>query len=85
MVSLKSKPIEVTSKEYDLLKALMDANGRVLSREFLLERVWGYDGSLHIETRTIDMHIGQLRKKIKTEGARIVTVKNVGYRFDLES
>ena len=85
IVSLKSKPVELTSKEYDLLKALMEANGRVLSRDFLLEKVWGYDGSLNIETRTIDMHVGQLRKKIKTEGDRIITVKNVGYRFDLDS
>ena len=85
VVTLKSKPIELTSKEYDLLKALFEAHGRVLSREFLLNQVWGYDESLNIETRTVDMHIGQLRKKIKTEGHRIVTVKNVGYRFDHES
>ena len=84
IVTLKSKPIELTSKEYDLLKALMETSGRVLSRDHLLEKVWGYDGSLNIETRTIDMHIGQLRKKIKNEGDRIVTVKNVGYRFNLE-
>lgn len=85
VVSLKTKPIELTSKEYDLLKALMEAQGRVLTRDWLLEQVWGYHDSLNIETRTIDMHIGQLRKKIKTEGERIVTVKNVGYRFEPEN
>jgi two-component system, OmpR family, alkaline phosphatase synthesis response regulator PhoP len=85
VVSLKAKPIELTSKEYDLLKALMEAQGRVLTRDWLLEQVWGYHDSLNIETRTIDMHIGQLRKKIKTEGERIVTVKNVGYRFEPEN
>ena len=85
IVTLKSKPVEFTSKEYDLLKILMESHGRVLSRDFLLEKVWGYDGSLNIETRTIDMHIGQLRKKLKQEGERIMTVKNVGYRFDQES
>lgn len=84
-VSLKGKPIELTSKEYDLLKALLEARGRVLSRELLLSQVWGYDESLNIETRTVDMHVGQLRKKLKTEAARIVTVKNVGYRLDHES
>jgi two-component system, OmpR family, alkaline phosphatase synthesis response regulator PhoP len=84
-VSLKNKPIELTSKEYDLLKALLEARGRVLSRELLLGQVWGYDESLNIETRTVDMHVGQLRKKLKTEANRIVTVKNVGYRFDHES
>ena len=85
IVSLKGKAVELTSKEYDLLKALMEAEGRVLSRDFLLEKVWGYDGSMNIETRTVDMHIGQLRKKVKTEADHIVTVKNVGYRFDYDS
>lgn len=85
IVSLKSKPVELTSKEYDLLKALLEAGGRVLTRDFLLEKVWGYNEAINIETRTIDMHIGQLRKKIKNEGDRIVTVKNVGYRFDVEA
>jgi len=84
-VLLKGKPIELTSKEYDLLVALMEADGRALSRDFLLSKVWGYERSLNLETRTVDMHIGQLRKKIKTEGMRIVTIKNVGYRFDSET
>jgi two-component system alkaline phosphatase synthesis response regulator PhoP len=84
VVTLKGKSLELTSKEYDLLKALMEAEGRVLTREFLLERVWGYDGSLNIETRTVDMHIGQLRKKIKNEAGRIAAIKNVGYRFDYD-
>ncbi|MBI1977698.1 MAG: response regulator [Candidatus Omnitrophica bacterium] len=82
LVTLKGKPVELTSKEYDLLRSLLEADGRVLSREFLLDKVWGYDESLHIETRTVDMHIGQLRKKLKTEAQRIVTVKSAGYRFD---
>lgn len=81
-VNIKKKSIELTSKEFDLLKTFMEAKGRVLSREQLLEQVWGYDRSIHIETRTVDMHILQLRKKIKPESERIVTVKNVGYRFD---
>lgn len=82
LVTLKGKPVELTSKEYDLLKALLEAEGRVLTREFLLDRVWGYDESLNIETRTVDMHVGQLRKKLRSEAPRIVTIKNVGYRFD---
>jgi two-component system, OmpR family, alkaline phosphatase synthesis response regulator PhoP len=81
-VLIKGKPVDLTAKEFDLLRALMDADGRVLSRDFLLEKVWGYDANLQIETRTVDMHIGQLRKKIKTEADRILTVKNVGYRLD---
>ncbi|OGW72501.1 MAG: DNA-binding response regulator [Omnitrophica bacterium GWA2_52_12] len=81
-VLLKGKPVVLTSKEYDLLKALLEARGRVLSREVLLEKVWGYDQSLEIETRTVDMHVGQLRKKMKLEADRLVTVKNVGYRLE---
>ncbi len=84
-VLLKQKEITLTSKEYDLLLCLMQAGGRVLSREFLLENVWGYEQSVNIETRTVDMHVGQLRKKLKSESDRIITVKNVGYRFDTES
>ncbi len=82
IVTIKNKPVELTSKEFTLLKTLIEANGRVLSREFLLDKVWGYDKSLNIETRTVDMHIGQLRKKIKAEAERLVTVKSAGYRFD---
>ena len=85
MIRVKSKPVHLTSKEYELLRTLIQARGRVLSREHLLDQVWGYDPSFNIETRTVDMHIGQLRKKIKSEGHRIVTVKNAGYRFDLDA
>jgi len=81
-VALKGKEMVLTSKEYDLLQTLIEANGRALSREFLLNRVWGYDESLEIETRTVDMHIGQLRKKLKQEASRLVTIKNLGYRLD---
>ena len=84
VVTCKKKAVELTTKEYDLLKVLMAADGRVLSRESLLEQVWGYDQSINIETRTVDMHILQLRKKLKLEAERIVTVKNVGYRFDCD-
>ncbi len=80
--ALKGKPLYLTSKEYDLLKALLEADGRVLSRDQLLDQVWGYEHSENIETRTIDMHVGQLRKKLKSEADRIITVKNVGYRIE---
>ena len=80
-VELKGKPVELTSKEFDLFRALIDAKGRVLSRDALLDKVWGYERALEIETRTVDLHISQLRKKLKMAGDRIVTVHNVGYRF----
>ena len=85
VVRVKDKPVELTTKEFELLKALLEAKGRVLEREFLLDRVWGLEQSMEIETRTVDVHVGQLRKKLKSEAARLVTVKNVGYRFDVES
>jgi two-component system alkaline phosphatase synthesis response regulator PhoP len=79
---LKGKPVETTAKEFELLRILMSSKERALSREFLLSKVWGYEHSMNIETRTVDMHIGQLRKKLGKESERVVTVKSVGYRFD---
>jgi len=84
-VTLKGKILDLTSKEFHLLKALMAAQGRVLSRAYLLEHVWEFDRGANIETRTVDMHVGQLRKKLKSEALKIVTVKNAGYRFEREA
>ncbi len=81
---LKEKPAEITAKEFELLRVLMSSKERVLTREVLLSKVWGYENSVNIETRTVDMHIGQLRKKLGKEADRIVTVKSIGYRFDGE-
>lgn len=83
-VTLKGKQLELTSKEFELLKTLIQAKGRVLSRDFLLDNIWGYDRAMEIETRTVDVHIRTLRKKIKGEAKRIITVKNYGYRFNLD-
>ncbi|MBI4801595.1 MAG: response regulator transcription factor [Elusimicrobia bacterium] len=78
----KGKPLELTAREFELLKALMAAGGKMLSREALLDKVWGMDAALEVETRTVDVHIGTLRKKLKSDGKRIITVKNYGYRFE---
>lgn len=75
------KAVQLTPKEFHLLKALVEAKGRVLSREALLDRVWGYDPALEIETRTVDFHIGQLRRKLGCEAARLRTVPGAGYQF----
>ena len=75
----------LTVKEFDLLCALMRANGRVLNRDQILETVWGYSNAVDIESRTVDVHIRRLREKLGKEHKRIVTVKGVGYRFDAES
>jgi two-component system alkaline phosphatase synthesis response regulator PhoP len=81
-VTVKGKSVELASKEFELLKALMKASGRVLSRDYLLDNIWGFDNAMEIQTRTVDVHIRTLRKKLKSESSRIVTVKNYGYRFE---
>jgi phosphate regulon transcriptional regulator PhoB len=84
LVSVAGKPVELTHKEFHLLKALIEARGRVLSREALLDKVWGYDRAIQIETRTVDLHVSQLRRKLASAAHRIITLKNVGYRFVLD-
>jgi two-component system alkaline phosphatase synthesis response regulator PhoP len=78
-----NQPINLTTIEFDLLHALAEHPGRVLSREQLLERVWGHD--FYGEDRVVDVHLGHIRKKIETDPANpqlIVTVRGVGYRFE---
>src|SRR5947208_1768182 len=65
-------------------EALRDAAGRVLSREHLLNRVWGYARADEIESRTVDVHVRRLRAKLGDAGARITTLKSVGYRFEVD-
>ena len=83
-VSVKDKPVELTAKEFELLRTLIKVKGRVLSRDYLLDNIWGFDHAMEIQTRTVDVHIRTLRKKLKSESKRIVTVKNYGYRFEYE-
>jgi len=82
--SVKDKPVELTAKEFELLKTLLKAKGRVLSRDYLLDSIWGYDHAMEIQTRTVDVHVRTLRKKLKSAAKMIVTVKNYGYRFEIE-
>jgi len=83
-VTVKGKPVALSSKEFEFLKILLQANGKALTRDQLLEKVWGHEPSMDIDTRTIDQHIARLRDKLGAEAARVVTVKNVGYRFSTE-
>lgn len=79
------QPVDLTTLEFDLLHALAEHRGRVLSREQLLERVWGHD--FYGEDRVVDVHLGHVRKKIEADPARpelIVTVRGIGYRFEDE-
>lgn len=83
-VTIRGKAVDLTAKEFGLLCALVRANGRVLNREQLLESVWGYGGAAEIESRTVDVHVRRVREKLGPEARRILTVKSVGYRFDVE-
>jgi DNA-binding response OmpR family regulator len=68
-------------REFQLLRMLVEADGKVLTREHLLKEIWGYDESIGVSTRTVDQHIARLRRKLLAERKRLVTVKNVGYRL----
>jgi len=76
-VSIAGKLIELTYKEYELLSLLVMNKGIVLTRETIMDQVWGtdYEG----ESRTIDMHVKTLRQKLGDYGSRIKTIRNVGY------
>lgn len=84
LVTAGGQPVPLTPKEFDLLQALLESAGRVLSREQLLARVWGYARADEIESRTVDVHVRRLRAKLGVEGRRIATLKGVGYRFEAE-
>jgi two-component system alkaline phosphatase synthesis response regulator PhoP len=80
-VSVDESPIELTAIEFDLLRALAENRGRVLSREQLLEKVWG--GEYFGEMRVVDVHLGHVRQKLGSDEL-IATVRGVGYRFEDE-
>jgi DNA-binding response OmpR family regulator len=78
-VEVDGQPVRLTRREFELLKYLIENRNRVLSRDRLLERVWGYDRI--IETRSVDVHVGRLRTKLGVAGDQIETVVGLGYRF----
>ena len=75
------KPVALSPKEFEFLKCLFEAEGRALTRDQILQKVWGHDRALEIDTNTVDQHVARLRNKLGAESSRIVTVKNVGYRL----
>jgi DNA-binding response OmpR family regulator len=79
-VTVDTKPVKLTRREFELLRFLVENKNRVLSRDRLLERVWGYDR--FIETRSVDVHVGRLRAKLGPAGQQIETVIGLGYRFN---
>jgi two-component system alkaline phosphatase synthesis response regulator PhoP len=81
IVMVDNQPVELTAIEFNLLLALAENRGRVLTREQLLEKVWG--GSYFGEIRVVDVHLGHVRQKLN--GDFITTVRGVGYRFEDEN
>lgn len=79
-VTADGSAVELTYKEFRLLEYLMENRGRVLTRESIMSAVWGED--FLGESRTVDMHIKTLRKKLGACGSRISTVRNIGYKID---
>jgi two-component system alkaline phosphatase synthesis response regulator PhoP len=80
-VTVDNNLIELTAIEFDLLSALAESRGRVLTREYLLEKVWG--GEYFGEMRVVDVHLGHVRQKLGRDDL-IATVRGVGYRFEDE-
>ena len=78
-VAVDGQGVRLTRREFELLRFLVDNKNRVISRDRLLERVWGYERI--IETRSVDVHVGRLRAKLGTAGPQIETVVGLGYRF----
>ena len=78
-VTVDGEPTRLTRREFELLRCLVENRNRVLSRDRLLERVWGYEQ--FIETRSVDVHVGRLRSKLGSAGRQIETVVGLGYRF----
>ena len=81
-VTISDTPLELTPKEFLLLKVLIHAKGRVLSRDQLLDQVWGFD--YYGDPRTVDVHIRRLRQKLGQKADLIETVKGFGYRIKLD-
>ncbi len=78
-VEVEGQPLRLTRREFELLRCLVENRNRVLTRDRLLERVWGYEQ--FIETRSVDVHVGRLRAKLGPAGRQIETVVGIGYRF----
>ena len=80
IVTKNGQEIELTLKEFQILKLLIENKGNVLTRTFLLDKIWGYD--YYGETRTLDVHIRHLRKKIGDNDSKLIeTVRGVGYKI----
>ena len=76
------KPVTLTRKEFDLLALFIEHPGRVLTSNFLLEAIWGYDLADYNDPRTVETHISRLRRKLGPKGRAIVNLRGLGYKFE---
>ena len=83
-ILVAGKPADLAPKDFAILKLLIEANGKVLSRDQLLQMIWGHEKDMEIATRTVDQHIARLRRKLRSERDRIVTVPNFGYQIKMK-
>jgi DNA-binding response OmpR family regulator len=81
---VRGKLAHLAPKEFAILKLLIEANGKVLSRDQLLQIIWGHEKDMEIDTRTVDQHIARLRRKLGAENGRIATVPNFGYQMRMQ-
>ncbi len=81
-IRMDGQRLDLTNTEFKVLSMLMEQRGRVLSREFLLNDIWGYRNN--VDTRTVDTHMRRLREKLGKHSNRIETVRGAGYRFSVE-
>lgn len=82
LVETHDKAVDLSPKEFDLLVCLMKSKGNVMTREALCESVWGHE--YYQNTRTVDVHVGRLRKKLGKVGDKIETIERIGYRYVFE-
>ncbi|MBI4386114.1 MAG: response regulator transcription factor [Elusimicrobia bacterium] len=85
LVEVSGKQVHLSPKEFDLLAAFLEKPGRVLSRRFLMERVWGEGMGMRMNLKTVDVAIGRLRTALGSWGERITAVQAYGYRLDVEA
>lgn len=83
-ILVAGKPACLAPKEFAILKLLIEAKGKVLSRDQLLQMIWGHEKDMEIDTRTVDQHIARLRRKLGPERDRIATVPNFGYQIKMK-
>jgi DNA-binding response OmpR family regulator len=78
-VRLGARTLDLRTQEFDLLLTLAEARGRVLTREQLLQQAWGFD--FYGQTRTVDVHVAHLRKKLEGSSVKIETITGIGYKL----